>query len=384
MTITVREAVDGYEQLARSLGLADEYLRIQMSYLARFSQCCRGIQAKSLTPAHISRFYDSLPKTRASHNRALTALRGFVKYLERMKYLKAGSSDFLLGDRKTQKFTRKPKYYIPPSHFGPMMRAAAERHPVDRMTLALAFYTLGRQGEIAQLRLKDVDWDQGTIRIFRPKRKRWTIVQICPELREELGRWLSFYGADRGYATSAFMRQAHPDWYLVPGLDCIKHRNPKTGAYDAKLTEYRVNPELRAVRLERLVKRMLDIFGAQTEDGKWVKHLGEGMHTIRRSGARAMIDYLTNVYGDDKALLMVSTMLDHETTTMTLLYIGRSLEQKRLNAFLAGNSMYGDHGRAQPDRSNVVELPLDGVRAQISRPNGRSATNDTQGELDVL
>src|SRR5215469_5327350 len=186
MNITVREAVASYGTHIRTLGLAPEYIRCQESYLARFAAACGGIQVRSLTPRHIASFYEELPNTRASHNRALTALKSFTRYLERMKDVKPGTTDFLLGDRKTKKFTRKPKYYVPPSQFGPMIQAAAERHPVDRATLALAFYTLGRQGEIANLKFKDLGWDARmlnaeTIRIYRPKRKRWTIVQVSPD-----------------------------------------------------------------------------------------------------------------------------------------------------------------------------------------------------------
>ena len=374
MTITVREAVASYGTHIRTLGLAPEYIRCQESYLARFAAACGGIQVRSLTPRHIASFYEELPNTRASHNRALTALKSFTRYLERMKDVKPGTTDFLLGDRKTKKFTRKPKYYVPPSQFGPMIQAAAERHPVDRATLALAFYTLGRQGEIANLKFKDLGWDARmlnaeTIRIYRPKRKRWTIVQVSPDLRIEINVWIDWYAGELGLPPARLIRD-HPDWYLVPNLECIRVKNGR-GQYDPKLTEYRLIPDQPALRLERLVKRMLDIFGAQTEDGKHVRHMGEGMHTIRRSGARAMIDHLATVWGEDKALLMVSTMLDHETTTMTLLYIGRSLEQKRLNAFLESNSMYGDHGRAMPEDSNVTRLPV------------RAAASET-GEVDAL
>jgi integrase len=383
MAVTVREAVEAYENQARSLGLADSYVRIQMSYLTRFADCCNEIQARSLTPQHVAKFYDTLPKTRASHNRALSALRGYVAYLERMKYLKAGSASFLLGDRKTQKFTRQPKYYIPPSQFGLMLDAAERRHPVDRMTLALAFYTLGRQGEIAGLRLKDVDLEGGTIRLYRPKRKRWTVVQMCPELRDELVRWFDHYCQAAGYLIFPHMQDAHPGWFLVPGLECVRGRR-EDGPYDASKTTYNINPELQATRLEKLVKRMLDIFGAQTEDGKRVRHLNEGMHTIRRSGARAMIDYLSGVWNDDKALLMVSTMLDHETTVMTLLYIGRSLEQKRLNTYLAGHSMYGDHGRGYPAGSNVTRLPVDGPESHGDGLGGETGYTGTVGEVDTL
>lgn len=393
-SMTVRQALPGYLDHARSLNLADSYIRIQGSYLRRFADTCddmaeelghrKPLMVEFLTPQIVSRYFNGLTKTQASHNRALTALKSYFRYLERMKYLPPAGADWLTGDRKAKKFTRQPKYYIPVSQFGPMIVAAGEgRHPVDRITLALALYTLGRQGEIAGLRLKDVDLDNRTIRLFRPKRKRWTTVQVCPELWDELWPWLCRYRDAVNLPTVTSMFANHPDWYLVPRLDCIRQRGG-AGYYEADKTEYRLNPELPQLRLEKLVKRMLDIFGAQTEDGKWVRHKGEGMHTIRRSGARAMIDYLAGTYGEDKALLMVSTMLDHETTTMTLLYIGRSLEQKRLNAYLATGSMYGDHGRQESLPSNVVRMPLAGVSAMPGAPNTANPNPSTQGEVDAL
>jgi integrase len=379
VNVTVREAAAAYTDYAKSLGLSESYIRTQTGYLSRFAKCCDDnaaslgnrapLKTGSLKPQYVARFFSTLPATAGSHNRALSALKQFMRFLERMEYIPRGEADWLLGDRSTKKFTRKPKYYIPVSQFGPMLDAAGRRHPVDRITLALAFYTLGRQGEIAGLRLKDLDWETKTIRLYRPKRKRWTVVQICPELAEELFRWICFYASELGLTETGLLED-HPDWYLAPGLDCIKGRTP-TGEYDAKLTTYRINPLKEALRLEKLVKRMLDIFGAQTEDGKVRKHLGEGMHTVRRSGARAMLDYLANVHGEDKALLMVSTMLDHETTTMTLLYIGRSLERKRLNDYLAHGSMYGDHGRSDTLGPNVVRMPS--VRPQDERRAPRGA-----------
>ena len=396
MKVTVRTAVQAYADYADSRGFAPSYKRIQLGYLTRFADCCdknarelgnrAPVKPGQLNARYVSRFFQTLPDTTGSRNRALTALRGFFKFLERFEYVDPGKTSLLLDDRKASKFTRQPKYYIPVSQFGPMIRAAGERHAVDTITLALAFYTLGRQSEIAGLRLSDVDLVNQTLRLYRPKRKRWTTIQICPELYDELFIWLAKYsdaaGIDPGRPIRAII-QDHPDWYLVPRLDCIRQRG-SAGYYEGKLTEYRLNPELPQLRLEKLVKRMLDIFGAQTEDGKWVRHKGEGMHTIRRSGARAMIDYLAGQWGEDKALLMVSTMLDHETTTMTLLYIGRSLEQKRLNAYLATGSMYGDHGRAESLPSNVVRMPLDGSESKSERLRALSHSPTRVGEVDAF
>lgn len=391
MKITVTDAVEGYQEHAQSLGLSPEYIRTTMLYLKRFAKSCdqaaresgyRGpLKAERLTPQHVSRFFQTLPSTRASHNRALSALRAFMDYLERMKYLDPGDGKWLLGDRKTKVFTRQPKYYIPVSQFQPMIEAAQERHYADRITLALAFYTLARQGEIASIQLRDLDLEAGMIRIHRFKRKRWTDVTICPELMAELDIWLGVYAEETDYGCADWMIRDHPDWFLAPKVIAVKGRAPG-GHFDASLTTWRIEPESQAEGLEYLVKRMLDIFGAQTEDGRRVRHKGEGMHTIRRSGARAMIDHLASVYGEDKALLMVSTMLDHEDTKMTLTYIGRNIEQKRLNEWLKGNSMYGPAPTAPG--SNVVRMPLGASRSPVEPRSSSSSISGRVGEIDAL
>jgi len=92
--------------------------------------------------------------------------------------------------------------------------------------------------------------------------------------------------------------------------------------------------------MEWAVKRILVRLGVQGRDGLLRKHLGEGMHTIRRSGARAMFDHLALDLGNDKALLQVSVMLNHQGTQQTLSYIGLDIEREQLNDWLRGNSMY--------------------------------------------
>lgn len=374
MRITVAEAVKGYVSHAQSLGLTPGYVETQMSYLTRFARTCdqahreAGLRGQCemghLAPGHVSSFFLLLPNTRASQNRALSALRAFASYAERMEYLEPGKANWLLGDRKCKPFVRRPKYYIPVSQFRPMIEAAGSRHPVERATMALAFYTLGRQGELAGLKLKDLNLQNMAIRIYRPKRKRWTDVTITPELASELHIWLLCYAKQTGYINIHELVTCQPEWYLVPAAVPVKGRGPG-GAYDAGLTTWEIDPARPALRLEKLVKRLLDTFGAETENGQKVRHLGEGMHTVRRSGARAMIDHLASVYGEDKALLMVSTMLDHESVEMTLLYIGRNIEQKRLNEWLKTNSMYGT------SQANVI-------------PMRRLSAASSQGEVDAL
>jgi hypothetical protein len=107
--------------------------------------------------------------------------------------------------------------------------------------------------------------------------------------------------------------------------------------------------------MQRVAKRVLDGLEVEgTREGKSVSHLGEGMHTIRRSGARAMLKHLSEHYGHDRALVQVSIMLDHKDTKMTLRYIGMEQEREELNDWLKGHSMYGE----SPEPPGATVIPL--------------------------
>lgn len=352
MNLTVRQALVLYHEEMLSLGLAAGTVRLRESHLRRFAAACdqvkrelsggRRLDCKTgdLTPVHVARFFTGLTGAQGDRNNALTAVRGFIGYLERGRHIEAGASDQLLGTRKCKPAPRKPKHYIDVGQFAEALEVAGDRHPEDRAIIALALYTLGRQSEIGGLRLKDVRLRDRELLMWRPKTKDYLAITISPDLAEELSWWLSWYATHTGYDSPAAMMTAQPDWHLVPRRK-YSPRAGSAGRFTASDAVFALRPEVPASQMERVVKHVLTGLGVEVEDGISRRHKGEGIHTIRRSGARALLDYLALEVGEDKALLRVSTMLGHANTQMTLAYIGRDIERQQLNDWLKDNPMYG-------------------------------------------
>lgn len=360
--IRVPEAIEAYTAHQHTLGLAVDTVKNQGFYLARFGKVCqrlateRGkrspLRVSEIDGACITAYFATAPQGagQGCRNNMLMPLKKFLEWCEMERYLPAGESKRLLAGRKFRTPERRPKLYVPPEQFGKLLDSAT-RHRADRMVMALAIYTLARQSEIAGLKLGNINLAEGVLRVYRVKKKRWTDVGISPELMGELVSWLEWYARELGYGTALNMMEHQPEWRLVPKLIVVQGRER------GKVTEpvrYEMDPLSPQLRLEAVIKRGLDATGAITVTGKKVRHVGEGVHTIRRSGARAMFDYLSRELGSDRALVQVATMLDHHDTQVTLLYIGLDQEREQLNTWLKGNSMYGTGTPVSQQRLRVV------------------------------
>lgn len=335
MVLRIENALPAFEEYDRSRGLAAGTVRRHMMAVRRFARTCDQVKGKGSTMGQVdhqcvSRFFAELGGSTGHRNNALESLRAFLNWAEKFGYLRPGfTAARLLEGYKSKVPERTPKYYLTAQEFPVALAAAGERNPIDRAVLAIAIYTLARQSEIAGLRLADYDEGNRTLRIYRPKRQRWTETGVTPELAAELQTWLNQYARIMGYLSPVTMIREHPGWHLVPS------RQSWHGGF-------RPNPEVPIAAMERVAKRALNDLGVQsTRTGKSRDHLGEGMHTIRRSGARAMLKNLSEQLGHDRALIQVCIMLDHQDTKMTLRYIGMDLEKTELNDWLRGHSMYG-------------------------------------------
>jgi integrase len=275
-----------------------------------------------------------------NYNAAIGAIKDFVRFLRRNGDISINQSERLLEGRRTKKFTRQPKMFIPAEQFGNMLAPAS---PWDRGVLSFALYSLARQSEIRAVQLGHLDLGERAVLLYRLKRRRHTAVPITPTMRCELDRYLNWY-AMRMHTTAAAMLADHPDWYLYPRMQ-VTH-GFSNGRYDAKLFRWEPVPEVPPQRLERVIKRALDTLVPAGEDRvpgqySWQQFKGEGMHTIRRSGARAMYLHLRETQGRDSAAIQVSLMLDHEDPKVTLAYIGMDEEREELHAWLRENDPYG-------------------------------------------
>lgn len=341
MPLKIENALPAFEEYDRSRGLAAGTVKRHMTLVRQFARVCQDIKGRGATMGQVdhqcvSRFFAGLGGSQGHRNNALESVKAFLTWAGKFGYLRPPfTAASLLEGYKSRPPERQPKYYLEAPEFPAALEAAGGHNPVDRAVTAIALYTLARQSEIASIRLCDLDLTARTIRIRRHKAKHWTETGVTPELADELNQWLITYAEHMGYFSPHTMIREHPDWFLVPSRQ--SWRTPKSGK-----PGYRLQPDRPIAMMERVAKRVLTDLGVQgTREGKSVSHLGEGMHTIRRSGARAMLKNLSERLGHDRALVQVSIMLDHKDTKMTLRYIGMDQERDELNDWLKGNSMYG-------------------------------------------
>jgi integrase len=333
MVLKIEDAVPEFLNYQEGRGLSPGTVKRHGVAARGFAAACQKVKGKNATMgqvdhACVARYFQDMTGSQGYRNNNLETLRRFLEWAEKWGYLRPPfTAARLLDGYRGRKAERQPKYYLDAAEFPAALEAAGQGHPADRAVIALALGTLARQSEIAALRLCDVDLAKGEIRIYRAKLKRWTTTGMTPELVAEMNGWLRWYAAETGYLSPHTLMREHPDWLLVPSR----------GRGNARL-----QPTQPVCVMERVAKRVLTRLGVQgTRQGKSSDHLGEGMHTFRRSGARAFLKQLSEQLGHDRALVQVSLMLDHDDIKMTLRYIGMDQEREELNDWLKGNSMYG-------------------------------------------
>jgi len=346
MVLKVADAVPEFLDYTASRGLASGTVKRHSVAARAFAAACQAAKGPGATMGQVdhqcvARFFNDIQGEQGYRNNCLETARRFLEWAEKWGYLRQPfTAARLLEGYRVKKAERQPKYYLSGEEFPAALEAAGRRHPRDRAVVALALYTLGRQSEFAPARLADLDLAKGEIRLYREKRDRWTTTGVTPELDAEMRAWLQFYAREMGYMHPATMAREHPDWLLVPS----KSRG-----------NGRLQPAVPITVMERIVKRLLTDLGVQgTRRGKTAEHKNEGMHTLRRSGARAFLKALSEGFGHQRALVQVSVMLDHDDLKQTIRYIGIEQERDELNEWLKGNSMYGT--TPEPPGANVTPI----------------------------
>jgi integrase len=272
-------------------------------------------------------------KKPATVNNRMSQLSAFNKWLVANRYAPAQFT----GTVRMIPVPPKARLRIPVTHFQRLLDVADR--PDRRIIVALGLYLFLRGGEIRTLRVGDVSLEEGIVTTVIHKTNQRDEMPICWELDQELRRWFVDYAEDLG-------RPLRPHDYLVPA-----HRRfpgwldrPQKGNFQ---------PEAMVLRPYHHVQHILDAAGFPVlEDGK---KAGEGVHTLRRSGARALYDALVEGrLGDqsarDDALRQVMTMLHHSSVTITEHYIGLERDRDRRDKTIKGV-------RFLPQTAeNVVEL----------------------------
>lgn len=325
MKVDLDTAVTDYLSFRKSLGVAPNTVRQGKYILARFlASCGRNIQLKSVSDAHVTNFFSVAAETRgqAALKIDYSVLKGFFEWSRSTRRVPP-SFDPMAG-RKAPKVGKKERRRVAPHDFPRLLDAAS--HPRDRMVLALGLYTLLRGSEICTLRVRDANLDQGELLVKIHKSGKEDTMVIVPELDRELRQWLTFYTNDQGGISD--------EWLLTPAkTGSLGRYNPETRLLESVKGASRLRPTVPITNAEAIAQRSLVRIGFMDAGVA-----GEGMHTLRRSGARAWYEELRDAYPDAKEI--VREALHHESVTTTERYIGIESGRQRRNDVMRGRMMY--------------------------------------------
>lgn len=197
-----------------------------------------------------------------------------------------------------------------------------QKHPRDRMIVALGLNTALRASEIASLQIKDVDLDQGWLYTTLHKNNKMDVFPINSDLDAELRRWLTWYTQKQGGLAEHF--------FLVPS----KVRNGIVTHADGRKPTIALDPnaDVRPLsscihHIQRPVQRSLAALG-------YASHR-EGLHTLRRSVARVFYDKIV-ADGEDDPLRVTQQLLNHSSALTTEHYLGVEPERRKRDESLRG------------------------------------------------
>lgn len=200
---------------------------------------------------------------------------------------------------------------LTPAQLGELIEGCSD--PWERFVCALGTYSAGRSGELVTLTIGDVDLDEGIIEWNRHKtRDDADSLPITDELASELRRWFGHYESECG--------RLRDHWFLVPRRTCSSYlpETPRVGALSRV-----VRPHL---------SRVLSVPLSEVKQ--------EGVHTLRRSMARALYERLrAEKHGDP--IGVVQALLGHANRSMTEKYIGVESGREQRDSLLRGRSMFG-------------------------------------------
>lgn len=327
-SVLLSDAIDDFLRHRKSQDYARSTVRQDEGTLRKFLGITGNVWLHMLNGGHVTRFFEEVAKTQQSatirntHTR-LSVFFEWARETDRMPR----SNNPMYGRRKP-KPVEKERNRLPRSQFAQLLDAAEARDLRDRAAVAMLLYSLARDQEIADVRIRDVRLSEGKFRVRIWKTRQEDDMPICVELDEELRRWLTFYTEQVGHL--------EPHYYLLPA----RRTRPlfENGRIYANETlEYR--PERPIGAMGNCVNPILESVGFPVKDENG-KGLGEGAHTIRRSGARALFDLLLEEGIVDSAMEIVQSMLHHKNLTQTQKYIGFEPSRHKRDDLIRGRRLY--------------------------------------------
>lgn len=311
------QALTNYEAHVRSMGLEPRTIKNRLQPVSRGLSLWGDVRVGDIEPSHIDSLFEGSGYAPRTRNLYLGHLRRFFDWARHVGIMKQTDPTYGWRSRKVES---KDRIRVPVEQFGELLDCA--EHPRDRAVLAIGLYTFMRGSEIQALKRSDLSLADSRVRIYRQKTKEQDNLPVCTELAIEMERWLEYYQSQVGIV--------HHDYYLVPSKG--PYNWAQVDGVWTCLGESSLRPKKKMTHPYRVAQRALTELGV--EDTK-----NEGIHTLRRSGARALLDTLRSE-GVDSALLRVGAMLGHKDTKVTAHYVGLSQEREARDTMLAGRQMF--------------------------------------------
>jgi integrase len=266
-----------------------------------------------------------------------------------------------MGDRKAYAKPEKEKLYIESSRFSELLDVAETLGPRYRILAAWGIYMWSRQGEIGNIKIKDLTFDHekksGKVVVKIHKSKKIDTMPISLRLYEELNGWEDAKGVwHKGwlqyYREDMNVQELDPEWYLIP-QQYRGHFYGRAADGTALKMPSPLNPTAPLSQTHMYFKKV-----AETLLGRKLKQ--EGGHTLRRSGARAYYYILLDQdKGHEGAIRIIMSMLHHKDMKTTEIYIGVDADKTRRDQKISGADMYGEKAAelaAMEQPLNVINM----------------------------
>ena len=338
-TPTVHEAVEKYLALRKRKFAHDTWVN-DRSQLNRFADAIgRDRQMHTLTTDEVEAFFFTGDRplcdqmAASSFNKVRSRVSTWLDFCRRRGMIDGD----LMAEIDPLPVMKRDRLRLSPAELLDLPTFATT--PRDHCLIVLAANTALRASEITSLRIRDVDLANGWLRVSIHKSRLQDVMPITTELDAALRQWLTHYSDEVGPLTG--------DWFLFPTRMPGKNRYTRSdGVLKATYLHGPFVPHSEIAKPALIVQRALRASGTVIE-------AGEGLHTVRRSVARAFFD--SNVTrGYDSALRATSALLHHSSTQVTEHYLGLATEKLHRDDVLRGRTFL----TSMVEERNVLRLTL--------------------------